>query len=492
MGKSLSLDYRILDNVHGFVKYSSAEAKIMNELLFKRLQSIKQLSVANWIFPGSEHTRYIHSIGVMHIADRIAIQIGLDEDKRKIIRMAGLLHDIGHFPLSHVGEFPYKKKLNSYSENNFCRDVNREVKAKIDSFEIKIEKDFMKASGTGHHEHMGISLIRNSKQIRKIIEDECGEDALDIICDMITGNVERVSPEDVLLVQILHSELDADGIDYLCRDSAYSGTSFGNFEIDQLIGSMDRATADGYEILSIKPKGIAAADQYLINKFFSFSQVIFNKHIVVLEWMAQIIVAWMEEKNACFPDKDTLINEWIKNEDFKKYISFTDNFFWSSLQKIQDSEFINVLPDFIRELSRKLLNHQELKFVENSECRIISKSSEEIRKALLESAGDDLDDCNDRIAILNIRPLTKHVSEKDFKREFYKNAKLEYGGDDSTDIDEDYKNAKNKRLMEGICVADGGKSLHLLCDDPRSLMSQLYGTNLAILRKYHFTDKNFI
>lgn len=76
--------------------------KIINTDLFKRLQSIKQLSIVNWVFPGSEHTRYIHSLGVMYIADRMAMQLGLSVQERKIVRLAGLLHDIGHYPLSHV------------------------------------------------------------------------------------------------------------------------------------------------------------------------------------------------------------------------------------------------------------------------------------------------------------------------------------------------------------------------------------------------------
>ena len=100
---------QILDNVHGFISYTEAEKKIMDTLQFKRLQSIKQLSVVNWVFPGSEHTRYIQSLGVMHIADKMAISMRLSNRERRILRMAGLLHDIGHYPLSHVGEFPYKK-----------------------------------------------------------------------------------------------------------------------------------------------------------------------------------------------------------------------------------------------------------------------------------------------------------------------------------------------------------------------------------------------
>lgn len=84
---------RILDNVHGFISYTKAEEKIINTLLFKRLQSIKQLSIVNWVFPGSEHTRYIHSLGVMYIADKIALQLNLTIRERKIVRLAGLLHD---------------------------------------------------------------------------------------------------------------------------------------------------------------------------------------------------------------------------------------------------------------------------------------------------------------------------------------------------------------------------------------------------------------
>ena len=99
---------RVLDNVHGFINYTRAEERIMDTLLFKRLQSIKQLSIVNWVFPGSEHTRYIHSLGVMYIADKIAQRLELSTDKRKLVRLAGLLHDIGHYPLSHVCELPYK------------------------------------------------------------------------------------------------------------------------------------------------------------------------------------------------------------------------------------------------------------------------------------------------------------------------------------------------------------------------------------------------
>ena len=90
----------------------------------------------------------------------------------------------------------------------------------------------MSKSTECHHEAIGALVIRSNKEIRKIIIEECeNEYAPDIIADIITGNVERAET-DPLLVQIIHSELDADGIDYLMRDATFSGTSFGSFEID--------------------------------------------------------------------------------------------------------------------------------------------------------------------------------------------------------------------------------------------------------------------
>lgn len=267
MKESIDFTGRVLDNVHGFIYYTEAEEKVMNTLLFKRLQSIKQLSIVNWVFPGSEHTRYIHSLGVMYIADKIALKLGLTVSERKIVRMAGLLHDIGHYPLSHVCEFPYKKGLESFQDDSFCNKINQKVKFDIDSMDGVLNSQYMEQSTGYHHEKIGADIVCSNEEIRKIIIEECGEETPDIIADMIIGNTERKTTEP-LLVQILHSELDADGIDYLMRDAMFSGTSFGAFELDQLIGCMEIGCYEGQRILCINPKGIAAADQYLINKFF--------------------------------------------------------------------------------------------------------------------------------------------------------------------------------------------------------------------------------
>ena len=478
---------KIFDNVHGFIPYTKAEGELMNLLPFKRLQSIKQLSLVNWVFPGSEHTRFVHSIGVMHIADKIAIQLKLPDDERKILRLAGLLHDIGHYPLSHVCEFPYRKRMEQFPSTDYCRQVNLHVANIISEFSIKPELEFMPTAVQGHHEEIGSLVIKHNDSIRRIISGECGEQAIETICDIITGNVERAKTRSSLLVQILHSELDADGIDYMLRDAVFSGTSFGSFEVDQLIRCMESKEYDGKLILCITPKGIAAADQYLINKFFSYSQVLFNKHTIILEWMAEQIVSWMQENATYFPRKDTLRNDWIiKSGDTKEFLNFNDNYFWSSIKSILENPAHEIFPPYILSLCQKLLHHQELTFVDGSEVKLISNSGSEIKQALesseLFSANGDFDD---RITTIAQREITKHIPLKDFKSllKMPEETDIKLSPEEFDDLKMHFG---TMRLIDGICVHDGG-DLHLLCDDPRSLMRQLCRTRLVVMRSYNFS-----
>lgn len=483
---------RVLDNVHGFISYTETEERIMNTSLFKRLQSIKQLSIVNWVFPGSEHTRYIHSLGVMYIADKIALQLKLSNQERKIVRLAGLLHDIGHYPLSHVGENPYKRNLENFSDDSFCRKHNEYVKFRIDHMESEINSQYMEASTGCHHEKMGAHIVCSNNEIKSIIINECGENAPDIIADMIIGNIERQNT-DPLLVQILHSELDADGIDYLMRDAMFSGTSFGAFELEQLIGCMEIGNYDGKRILCINPKGIAAADQYLINKFFSYSQVVFNKHICVTEWMAEQIVNWMQKNNAFFPNKSVL-EQLVKNENTEeKYIGFTDNFFWASLQNILENPLKDTEPKIVKFFSEKLLEHTELQYENNSEVKIISGEISEIREIIVDSnTYKRLENYDNKVALFHERRMSKQIREEEYDEILSKLIEKGNENPEANDsiITEDIPDLKARRYMECISIKDNDK-IHLLCDDERSLMRSLYKIRLIILRVFNCSYTNY-
>ena len=472
---------QILDNVHGFIPYTAAEQKIMETQFFKRLQSIKQLSIVNWVFPGSEHTRFVHSLGVMHIADKIAVQLGLSIQDRKIVRLAGLLHDIGHYPLSHVSETPYRSQMTmeEISDDELCCNINKMVRENIDNFKIKPPIPYMTKRTGNHHEAIGALIVCSNQEIREIVIDECGTvDAPDIIADIITGNVER-DITNPLLVQIIHSEVDADGIDYLMRDATFSGTSFGNFEIDQLIRCMTRGEKNGKWILCVDPKGIAAADQYLINKFFSYSQVVFNKHITITEWMAECVVAWMQKHQAIFPSCSQL-TEWVKKGN-SEYLGFTDNMFWAALEQILKNQLRDLVPHYIKVFCRNLLLHNEPKFVDESEVRFIASDTETAREFLGKSKVYSSDTLPDKqITLMNTHRMTSQVTIREFP-DYYKNKESET----EDRIAEDVPDSELSRLMECISVKDG-EDIHVLCDDPRSLMRTMYNSTLVILRRYEF------
>ena len=105
----------ILDNIYGQVGLTEVEKRIERLPVFKRLHSLYQLGLDNWIFPCALHNRYVHSIGVMYVAGEMATRINSNMGKQffadseiQILRLAGLLHDIGHYPFSHNVENAYK------------------------------------------------------------------------------------------------------------------------------------------------------------------------------------------------------------------------------------------------------------------------------------------------------------------------------------------------------------------------------------------------
>lgn len=476
---------QILDNVHGFIPYTAAEEQIIENLYFKRLQSIKQLSVVNWVFPGSEHTRFIHSLGVMHIADKIAVSLDLTYQERKIVRLAGLLHDIGHYPLSHVCEAPYKKPifLEDLPDTELCQKVNERVLDEIESFSVDGKTTLMTKSDGRHHEAIGALIVKYNQEIRNIVIRECNNDhAPEIIADIITGNVER-EETDPLLVQIIHSEFDADGIDYLMRDATFSGTSFGSFEIDQLIRCLTVGRFENKRILCIKPKGIAAADQYLINKFFSYSQVVFNKHIVISEWMAEYVIDWMQKHHAVFPDGKTL-ESWAKEQgQSEEYLNFTDNMFWTALSKILYDDLSDLVPHHIKTFCTYLLRHMEPGFL--SEKRILTADAEEA-KDILRSSEIVKNEAvrSERIAIMSKKRMTNQTPIEEFQAML---KEKNNGHEEATPADIEYlPSPEASRLMECFSVKEDDGSIHLLCDDKRSLMRQMYATTLVILREYQF------
>jgi uncharacterized protein len=96
----------VRDPIHGLINYDVTEEKVINTGIFQRLRNIKQLALASYVYPGAHHSRFEHCLGTMHLAGKVAEanKIKLSKDSVRIVRLAALLHDIGHGPFSHVSE----------------------------------------------------------------------------------------------------------------------------------------------------------------------------------------------------------------------------------------------------------------------------------------------------------------------------------------------------------------------------------------------------
>ncbi|MBI3582621.1 MAG: HD domain-containing protein [Nitrospinae bacterium] len=238
--------YEIRDVIHGLILRTPLEVKIINTPIFQRLRKISQLAMANLVYPGAHHTRFEHSLGTMHIAGEIAERLKekkyLSGKDIEIIRLAALLHDIGHGPFSHVSEY----LLECYYD-----------KAKID---IGNNREKI-------HELVTFDIIKNNEELGELISDK-REKILDILQKKKPKNFKS---------DIVSGPLDADKLDYLLRDNYHTGVKYGLYDLEKIIESM-RVISEGDETyLGIDEEGIYALEQLIIAKYHMSAQIYFHK-----------------------------------------------------------------------------------------------------------------------------------------------------------------------------------------------------------------------
>lgn len=468
---------KILDPVHGFIDITTVEQRLIALPIFRRLQSIKQLSMTNWVFPGAEHTRYIHSLGVMYIADQMLIHLkGFNDEDRQLVRLAGLLHDIGHYPLSHVTETAYREQLMEYDGS--LEAHNGSVRDKVEKLnECKIP-EYMESRYTDkmHHENIGATVIKTDKHIQSIINQECPFIDTEDICDIIVGDVDR-NPNNSIFVQLMHSELDADGIDYIMRDASFSGTSYGSFSLGMLLRNLTLGSYKGTQIVGVRPKGVPIADQYLISKYLSYTQVIFNKHVAILDLMIEKCThALINHAHSEYPSTKDFM-KWVKmhNDENDDYLLFTDVFFWSQVTDVsRKTDYID--EEYVRRFVHNLIHYNEPCSID--EYVITSGDMKKVQDEIMKSKPyRELNVNNNEILLFHERGFTKEIPEDKYKEllsNIWKNAER----------DDLFENSNTKRLQEGIAVIEGNNEPKLLVDDPRSLMYALWKDRTFILRRY--------
>lgn len=240
----------VRDPIHGLIEYSSLEEQVFSSRAMQRLRGIHQLAMAYLLYPGALHTRFDHSLGVMHVAGEMAKSLNsyyeehhykkvLEDEEVEDVRLAALLHDVGHGPFSHVSETPLAALSADYLQGQT----------------ILPEK---------LHELVTVDIITHDAELESIL----GERRYRL------ANVVSHSARPSVSQAIVSGPLDADKLDYLLRDSHFCGVKYGVYDIERALDGLRVVRApSGDSYLSVAEESVPAIEQHLMARYQMTRQV---------------------------------------------------------------------------------------------------------------------------------------------------------------------------------------------------------------------------
>lgn len=337
----------VRDPVHGLIQIDDSEIPIIEHPFFARLRNIKQLGFSEYAFPGATHTRFIHSIGVMEVSSRIFDHLFPSKHKdvlrlRETLRLACLLHDIGHAPLSHSTET---------------------VMPKLSTLKLPRQYQSQKDRQATHEDYTLKSITDSSfSDSFKDVEQKYGVNRF-AIADLIVGQSYDqdyfvVDNQDYfpLLHQLVTSEMDCDRMDYLLRDSYFCGASYGKYDLEWIIDNLSPANIDGKLYLALNERAVSTFDDFLLSRFHMFMMIYFHYRAVCLEKMLYRYFAACPDEYAIPAD----IEEYRQHDDhfLLKILRNSDNY-WAK-RVIENNIPPKVLEIFGDEHLHKLENFEKM------------------------------------------------------------------------------------------------------------------------------------
>jgi HD superfamily phosphohydrolase len=315
-GNEAAKSHLIFDPLYGFIHLTPVEREIIHSPFYQRLRWIKQLGFSSYVFPGAEHSRFGHSVGVMHnahciikscnkaVSDEDLMNIhcqSKDKEFHQLVRLGALMHDLGTFCFSHTTEQAYIR----FGET------------KNTSGNKQLEDD---------HENLGSFIIKNTDYpggITHILKK------YQLDPQRVSDLVKGVDPS-YLANQILHSEIDCDRMDYLLRDAHYTGLKYGAYDRDYLLYHFTTSKVGDEDILTIKHNALHCVEDFLMSRFAWYSQVIRSARGAKYDAIAETLCFYLLEKGLIYRYSDLL--DMISN-DPEKFWGFNDNYFISAVHE---------------------------------------------------------------------------------------------------------------------------------------------------------------
>jgi len=288
----------INDTVHGTIRLDPLVVDLMETLELQRLNSIRQLGLTYLVFPGANHSRIEHCLGVGHVAGRMADALGLPPEDRALAIAAGLLHDVGHGPFSHTLEHVLSSEL-SVDHMHLTQRI------------ITGEDDNVAADERAAFP--GIPRIPEVLEKHGIPANQVAALIRGLGPDAPQGSLHDFSRkkrgERRVLFQIIHSAVDADQVDYLIRDAHYTGVALGVIDVNRLIQTL--VLHDGG--MAVDRKGLPALEGILVARGLMYSSVYFHKTVRIAETMVSRAVERSKAPMASIQKMvDHELLEWLK------------------------------------------------------------------------------------------------------------------------------------------------------------------------------------
>jgi len=278
----------IKDPVHGYVYITEAEKNLIDSYPMQRLRRLRQLAGSEYVYPGANHTRFEHCVGVMYLAGKVLenpnISGAVSGEEVDVCRISALLHDCGHGPFSHVFEHLLIKDLEKTHED-------------ITSWIIEKSEVGDKLSKMGY----------NPKEVG----------------GLAVGKLHK--PGKAFLDQIISSGVDVDKQDFIVRDTYHTGAEYGFIDVFRLIHALDVLG----ENLAVELGALSALEVFMIARIESFKSIYFHR----VGRAAQIMLATAMEK----------ANGELGLTAFKtpeEYLALDDYTVWSALKKCEASKGI--------------------------------------------------------------------------------------------------------------------------------------------------------
>ncbi|XID91610.1 HD domain-containing protein [Paenibacillaceae bacterium WGS1546] len=328
----------IRDPIHNIVQFDKKSDKLLLDLIdtqeFQRLRHIKQLGLASFTYPGAEHTRFAHSLGVTHLmkrfidkicnlkGDRFVPLIKEIHEHRLLALAAALLHDIGHGPFSHALE---------------------------------------KTTGV-RHEKWTIAIIQGDTEVNYVLKKHGigPQEVVDVI--------QRTHPSKAI-VKLLSSQLDTDRIDYLLRDSKMTGAGYGTFDLEWMINVLTIGEHNGEVEVGLDiDKGISIAEDFVMARYYMYTNVYFHKttrsaELLIDKIFSRALEIHHEGKIDLPHDLVAILTKKGQlQETVANYINLTDNTIWYFVQLWTDHNDAT-----LSDLCSRLNKRQFFKSISSSE-----------------------------------------------------------------------------------------------------------------------------